>query len=145
MADEIASDAAEVRWTVRGVPKRYRDVAAEAAVRADLSVGAWLCRAIEQAVQAERAPLEVTAPAAAPAPRPAAAGVGELADLMRAAQAMAEATGVPIPKATARHAVALMTGELRAARGLPPLAPRRSAQRQPARAIAAPDPAVLDK
>jgi hypothetical protein len=141
MADEIASDAAEVRWTVRGVPKRYRDTASEAAERADLSIGAWLCRAIEQAVQAERAPLEVTVAAAAPAaPRPAAAGVGELAELMRAAQAMAEATGVRIPKATARHAVALMTGELRAARGLAPLAPRRSAKGQPARAIAGPEP-----
>jgi hypothetical protein len=137
MADEIASDAAEVRWTVRGVPKRYRDAASEAAARADLSVGAWLCRAIEQAVQAERAPIDALPPAG-PAPRPAAAGVGELADLMRAAQAMAEATGVPIPKATARHAVALMTGELRAARGLPPLAPRRGAPAP--RAIAAPEP-----
>jgi hypothetical protein len=140
MADEIASDAAEVRWTVRGVPKRYRDAAAEAAARADLSVGAWLCRAIEQAVQAERAPIDVlpAAGAAAPAPRPAAARVGELAELMRAAQAMAEVTGVSIPKATARHAVALMTGELRAARGLPPLAPRRGTR--PPRAIAAPEP-----
>jgi hypothetical protein len=140
MADEIASDAAEVRWTVRGVPKRYRDAAAEAAARADLSVGAWLCRAIEQAVQAERTPIDVlpAAGAAAPSPRPAAAGVGELAELMRAAQAMAEATGVSIPKATARHAVALMTGELRAARGLPALAPRRSTR--PPQAIAAPKP-----
>jgi hypothetical protein len=140
MADEIASDAAEVRWTVRGVPKRYRDAASEAAARADLSVGAWLCRAIEQAVQAERAPIDAlpAVVAAAPVLRPAAAGVGELAELMRAAQAMAEATGVSIPKATARHAVALMTGELRAARGLPPLAPRRSAG--PPRAIAAPEP-----
>jgi hypothetical protein len=137
MADEIASDAAEVRWTVRGVPKRYRDAASAAAARADLSVGAWLCRAIEQAVQAERAPIDALP--AAPPPRLPAAGVGELAELMRAAQAMAEATGVPIPKAAARHAVALMTGELRAARGLPPLAPRRSARPPPA--IAAPAPA----
>jgi hypothetical protein len=137
MADEIASDAAEVRWTVRGVPKRYRDAAAEAADRAKLPIGAWLCRAIDQAVQAERVPLEVTAPAGAVVAPPRPAGVGELAELMRAAQAMAEATGVPIPKAAARHAVALMTGELRAARGLPPLAPRRGTR--PPRAIAAPD------
>ena len=142
MADEIASDAADLRWTVRGVPKRYRDVASEAAVRADLSIGAWLCRAIDQAVQAEHEPIDVIPPAAAAArsSSPATASMGELAELMRAAQALAEATAVPIPKAAARHAVALMTGQLRAARGLAPLAPRLTSKRQPPRAIAAPEP-----
>ena len=52
--------------------------------------------------------------------------IGELADLMQAAQALAAAAGVPMPKATARHALALVTAQLRAARGLPAKQPRQT-------------------
>ena len=45
---------------------------------------------------------------------------------MDAARTIAAAAEVPIPKATARHALALMQAQLRAARGLPPLAPRQT-------------------
>jgi hypothetical protein len=46
--------------------------------------------------------------------------------MLGAVQAMATAADVPIPKATARHAVALVTAQLRAARGLPEKAPRQT-------------------
>jgi hypothetical protein len=44
---------------------------------------------------------------------------------MHAARAVADAAGLPVPKTAARHAFALLSAELRRARGLPPLAPRR--------------------
>jgi hypothetical protein len=62
MADESADD----RWTVRGVPKGVRDAVADAAQRGKLTVGMWLCRAIDREIQAEREPLDllVTRPVA---------------------------------------------------------------------------------
>jgi hypothetical protein len=93
----------------------------------------WLNRAVHT-----QAKLEAGERVLPPAPRPAASvpavvsypaapvDFGELAELMQAAQAVAEAAGVPIPKATARHALALTTAQLRAARGLPPLRPRQT-------------------
>jgi hypothetical protein len=52
--------------------------------------------------------------------------LGELAALMEQARALAAYAELPIPKAAVRHALALMTAQLRAARGLPPLAPRQT-------------------
>jgi hypothetical protein len=60
MADSESDDD---RWSVRGVPKSYRAAATYAARRRKVGVGAWLCQAIDRAVQAERAPLVVTGPA----------------------------------------------------------------------------------
>jgi hypothetical protein len=51
--------------------------------------------------------------------------LGELAALMEQARALAAYAELPIPKAV-RHPLALMTAQLRAARGLPPLAPRQT-------------------
>jgi hypothetical protein len=65
MAEDNPSDAAENRWTVRGVGMSYRKAAADAAERADISMGAWLCRAIDRAIQAEREPIDVIPMAAA--------------------------------------------------------------------------------
>jgi hypothetical protein len=59
MADNNADD---MRWTVRGVAPEVRRVAAEAADRAKVSVGAWLSRAVDREIAAERAPLDVLAP-----------------------------------------------------------------------------------
>src|SRR3954451_20327348 len=65
MAEDNPADAAENRWTVRGVGMSYRKAAADAAERADISMGAWLCRAIDRAIQAERESIDVIPMAAA--------------------------------------------------------------------------------
>ena len=53
-------------------------------------------------------------PASAPA-----VSLAEIETAMRAAAAVAAASGVPVPKVAARHCYALLTKQLRAARGLP--------------------------
>jgi hypothetical protein len=117
MADEIASDAADQRWTVRGVTKGYREAATAAADRAGMSVGAWLCQVIDEAVQAEREPIgtKTLAPKT-----PAGLTTPELADLMRSMAALATATGVPPAKADLRRAYVLADDHVRVARGMPP-------------------------
>ena len=60
MADEPSDTD---RWTVRGVPKAYRDQAAQAAQRLDISVGTYVCQALDLRRQAEREPLDLLAPA----------------------------------------------------------------------------------
>ena len=96
----------------------------------------WLERAVRNQANLE-AGERILPPAPRPAPVPALAppsgaalsdapDIGELADLMQAAQALAAAADVPMPKATARHALALVTAQLRAARGLPPKQPRQT-------------------
>ncbi len=63
MADDSTdADKADERWTVRGVPERYRDAAAKAAQRSKMKVGAWLCEAIDAAIQAEREPIDISSP-----------------------------------------------------------------------------------
>lgn len=54
-------------------------------------------------------------------------GMTDLAETMRAAASMAEASGVPAPKTAARHAFAILTATLREARGLPPVRRRERA------------------
>jgi hypothetical protein len=65
MAEDNPADAAENRWTVRGVGMSYRKAAADGAERMGVSVGVWLCQAIDRAIQAEREPIDVIPPAAA--------------------------------------------------------------------------------
>ena len=56
------NDAADARWTIRGVPKRYRELAVQAADRQDIPVGKWLCDAIERALATEREPMDILPP-----------------------------------------------------------------------------------
>lgn len=50
MADESSDD----RWTVRGVPKAYRERAVASAQRHKISLGLHVCAALDLADQAER-------------------------------------------------------------------------------------------
>jgi hypothetical protein len=93
------ADGSDDRWTVRGVPAALRGAAAEAAQRRKVTVGAWLCQAIDREVAAERAPLElkVAGPVAAMSAELSAADV-RLALIERAvasAVSLAAAPGVP--------------------------------------------------
>jgi hypothetical protein len=66
MAEDNSSDAAENRWTVRGVSQGYRKAAADAAERTGIPVGTWLCHAIDRAIQAKREPIDIRPPKAEP-------------------------------------------------------------------------------
>jgi len=123
-------------WTIKSVPVATRKLAVACAGRADVTMAEWLDRAVRN-----QANLEAGERVLPPAPRPAAGlpavvpgpavlvDLGGLADLMHAAHEVAEAAGVPMPKVTARHALALATAQLRAARGLPPTRPRQTGRR----------------
>ena len=101
---DMADDQTDDRWTVRGVPKAYREKAAEAAQRRKISVGAHLCRALDLADQAERQPLDLILPH-----HPVADKTADIADglsdtaarlalterAIAAAVALASAKGVP--------------------------------------------------
>ena len=56
---DMADDLADERWTVRGVPKAYRDRATEAATRRKVTLGVYVCRALDLALQAEREPVDL--------------------------------------------------------------------------------------
>jgi hypothetical protein len=55
----VADESADDRWTIRGVPKAVRDAAADAAQRRKVTVGVWLCEAVDHAIKAEREPLDL--------------------------------------------------------------------------------------
>jgi hypothetical protein len=90
MADDLADD----RWTVRGVPKGMREAASEAAARGKVTVGAWLCRAIDREVAAEREPFGLVLPPADKS-SDAEARLAMVERAVASAVALASAPGVP--------------------------------------------------
>ena len=132
MADEANEDADKASWTIKSVPVETRKLAVACASRAGETMAEWLVKAVRNQANLE-AGERVLPPARSAASLPARPAyalpppdLGELAGLMDAARTIAAAADVPIPKATARHALALMQAQLRAARGLPPLARRQT-------------------
>lgn len=133
MADGENHSDDKAAWTIKSVSVETRKLAVACASKQDMTMAEWLDRAVRNQANleaGERILPPAPRPAGLPAPVPlgsmAAVDMGELADLMMAVQAVAKAADVPIAKATAKHALALMTGQLRAARGLPPLARRQT-------------------
>lgn len=107
-----ATDTETDRWTVRGVPKRTRDAAIEAARRNQSSLGDWVCAAIDRALQAEREPLDLQAPGDA-GPDPLAAANTVLGMTERAvAAAVALANAPEVPQAFRRRANRLLRESL---------------------------------
>ena len=133
---EIPDDKAPM--TVKAMPVRVRQRALKAAAKQGQSMAEWLTRAIDQLADREEGeretfPDEAGKPGKLPAlpsqPSPVVIPTSFLTDLidaMRAAEAVAAASGVPVPKATAHHAFAILTNHLRKARGLPPVKPRQT-------------------
>lgn len=124
--------------TIKAMPVRAWNRALAQAAKSGESMAEWLTRAIDQL--ADREAGERVLPPPAPQPGPSvrdnpAAGMApqDMAELMQAAVAAAQASGVPLPKSVARHAFALVGGQLRAARGLPPVKPRLPAGQTPLR------------
>tara|TARA_R110000751_G_scaffold307640_1_gene430317 strand:- start:13026 stop:13505 length:480 start_codon:yes stop_codon:yes gene_type:complete len=123
--------------TVKGFDAEVWDQARAAAKRSGESMGAWLSRAARQLAVMDAGAREIlpderprVSPGLPPVSREFIPAVFPAADLtllretMLAAHAVSVAAAVPVPKAAARHAFALLTGQLRAARGMRPLAPR---------------------
>lgn len=117
MTDRDPVDTA-APWTIKSVSVATREAVTAAARREGLTVGQWLERRVAE-WEAEGGPVPVSAPATAPP------NLGDLAQAMQAARALAEAAGVPVPPHVARDAFAVLKVATRQARGLPPPAPRR--------------------
>jgi hypothetical protein len=97
----MADDQADDRWTVRGVPKAVREAAAAAADRRKITVGAFLCAAMDRELQAERAPIDLLPPRPADnlsdtANGTADVGLGIVERAVAAAVQLASTEGVPI-------------------------------------------------
>jgi hypothetical protein len=124
MPEEVNQEVERTPFMVKGMRVDTRKIAVACAMKAGETMAVWLDRAIRTQANMEAGerifPPEENPPVPVRVARLLAAELGELADFMQAAQAIAGAAAVPIPKATARHAFALLTAHLRAARGLPP-------------------------
>lgn len=116
--------------TIKAMPTASWERAKVAAKRQGENQGSWVARACDQLAEREAgerlilpgerrsAPVEPSLPGPVIPPE-------TLLALMQAAHATASAG---VPKDVQRHAFALLRTQLRAARGLPPLAPRKPRQ-----------------
>lgn len=111
----MADDKAPV--TIKSMDQAAWETAKRSAAKAGETMAEWLARAIRQLAALEEGDRE-TPPGQPSKPPAPGLPVAELEGLMRAAAALADASGVPVPKRTARHAYALVSAQLRAARGL---------------------------
>ena len=131
--------AEKAAMTIKAVPVATREKMVACARRRGETQAEWLTRAVDnQALIESRDLIEPTrfgapVPIAQERPQAPVPGISmvDLRDTMAAAKAVADSSGVPVPKVAARHAYALLTQQLRGARGLPQPAPRR----QPSRVI----------
>ena len=109
-------------WTIKSISVATREAVTKAARREGLTVGQWLeKRVAEWEAEGSPVPVSSTAPSG-PAPN-----LGDLAQAMQAARALADAAGVPVPPSVARDAFAVLRVATRQVRGLPPPTLRRKA------------------
>jgi hypothetical protein len=104
-------------WTIKAVAKATRDAVTNAARREGLTVGQWLERRVAEWEDAG-------SPVAVPRP-PAAVNLGELAQVMEAARALAGDAAVAVPPQLAKDALGMVRLAIRQAKGLPPPGRRR--------------------
>jgi hypothetical protein len=138
MKNEANPEADKAAWTIKSVPVETRKLAVACATKAGLTMAEWLTLAVRDRANREagnRVLPPLAAPGAGRALAPLAAPAGPLVPtidmagltgLLGTVQAMATAADVPVPRATARHGLALATAQLRAARGLSEKAPRQT-------------------
>lgn len=128
-------DADKAPWTIKSVDVGVRKMAVKCALHRGETMAEWLARAVRAQANVEAG--DQVIPPSQPDSPPMVGlngqsrhplGMTDLAETMRAAAMMAEASGVPAPKTAARHAFAILTATLREARGLPPVR-RRERQR----------------
>jgi hypothetical protein len=135
MADGGANEANQrAPWTIKAVDVETRRLAVRCATRRGLTMPAWLETAVRNQASIEAGD-QVILPEK-PGQTPALIGqttapaidLGELARAVQAAQEIATAAGVAVPKDIARHTFGLLRARLRDARGLPPRMPRKPRQ-----------------
>lgn len=105
-------------WTIKSISVATREAVTKAARREGLTVGQWLEKRVAE-WEAEGSPV--------PMPSGSAPNLGDLAQAMQAARALADAAGVPVPPHVARDAFAVLKVATRQVRGLPPPSVRRKA------------------
>lgn len=134
-ADRAKSDGSDLTkpWTIKGIGWEARNAAIAAADREDMTIGAWLERAIRQTVQsdrkADRAPtvIEPVRPAAPAGPT---VDLGELDRMMSIAERIHAMTGKPLPADLRSKAHKLLRVGLVSMAG-PTEKPRKSDRSQP--------------
>jgi len=100
-------------WTIKAVAKTTRDAVTNAARREGLTVGQCLERRVAE-WEGQGGPVPVPSPPQAPV------NLGELAQAMEAARALAHDANVPVPPQLARDGLGLVRLAIRQAKGLPP-------------------------
>ncbi len=96
-----SSDAADARWTVRGVPVNVRAIATKAAENKGMTVGDWLAEAVVSYSRSDRSGVSAdadTVSADGGANVPAIPLSGELKDLLDTIQARLDAIEAAKPK-----------------------------------------------
>ena len=109
-------------WTIKAVAKATRDAVTNAARREGLTVGQWLERRVAEWEDAG-------SPVARPQPT---VNLGELAQVMEAARALAGDATVTVPPQLAKDALSMVRLAIRQAKGLPPPGRRRAKPNQAA-------------
>jgi len=97
-------------WTIKAVAKATRDAVTNAARREGLTVGQWLERRVAE-WEGAGSPVPVSGPGPV--------NLGELAQAMEAARALASDAKVPVPPQLARDGLHMVRLAIRQARGLP--------------------------
>lgn len=118
-------------WTIKSVSVETRKLAVASAAKEGVTMGEWLDRAVRNQASLDRGN-QVIPPGQtgksvtrfAPVQPPDEMGkppmdLAGLADALRAVATIAGAADMPVPKALAREASALLRQQIRAARGLP--------------------------
>jgi hypothetical protein len=111
-------------WTIKAVAKATRDAVTNAARREGLTVGQWLERRVAEWEDAG-SPVAVSRPQST-------VNLGELAQVMEAARALAGDATVTVPPQLAKDALSMVRLAIRQAKGLPPPGRRREKPNQAA-------------
>jgi hypothetical protein len=97
-------------WTIKAVAKTTREAVTNAARREGLTVGQWLERRVAD-WEGGGSPVPVSSPPAV--------NLGELAQAIEAARALASDAKVPVPPQLAKEGLNMVRLAIRQARGLP--------------------------
>lgn len=124
-------EEAKAAWTIKSMPVEERKLAVACAARAGLNMAEWMVRAVRNQARIDAG--DQVLPPGTPAPRPAAARspapLGDLVAVVQALGAIAESSGVPVPRGLARSSYAAVREQLRGIRGLPEATPRKPSKR----------------
>ena len=127
----MAEEPDKAPWTIKAVSVETRKLAVRSAAQQGVTMAEWLDRAVRGQAERDRGNQLIPpgqngqgAARFAPAQLPDQTGkppmdLAGLADALRAVATVAGAADMPVPKALAREASALLRQQIRAARGLP--------------------------